>query len=166
MSFVYREGGYFSVEPILVLGGSCVGAVFCLIYPRRTNLLQTWHKLSTIQKGTSIGGGIGFLGTPLFFAALRALPQDTNPLFVLDLLILISWPTSLLASLFGWKSSEFAHQTNTERVFIFLCVLLVNSLLAALMGAAIGRLVRSLSSAVGWDRQKVPDKHATTVKLS
>ena len=141
MSGDYREEGYFSAEPILVLGGSCVGAVFCLVYPRRVGLLQTWYNLSAIKKMTTIGGVIGFLGTLIAFPAIHALPQDTDALFVLDLVILLRWPTSLLFGVFGWKPSEYVHQTTTEQVFLFVCVLLVNSLLTSLLGAALGLLV-------------------------
>lgn len=100
------------------------------------------------------------MGTLLAVPAIHALPQDTDPLFVLDLVILLGWPTGLLLGVFGWKPSDYNHQTNTEQVFLFLCVLLVNGLLGACLGAAIGRLVRSLRSAEGDS-----DKHATLVKI-
>ena len=36
MAFVYHDGGYLGTEPILVLSGCCVGAAFCIIYPRKS----------------------------------------------------------------------------------------------------------------------------------
>jgi hypothetical protein len=106
-----------------------------------------------VQKATIMGGVIGLMGSLVLYAAIRSVPQTADPLFVLDLVILLTGPTFLVYRLFGWTLSVGSLDT----LFV---VLLVNSLLVAFLGAGIAHLVRSIRSSQDHSR-----RHGTSVKL-
>jgi hypothetical protein len=43
-----------------------------------------------VQKATIMGGVIGLMGSLVLYAAIRSVPQTADPLFVLDLVILLT----------------------------------------------------------------------------
>jgi hypothetical protein len=99
----------------------------------------------TIRKAAMVGAIVGLVYTLLVPAAVCIAPSDVDPLFMVSLYVLVTFPTGIIYRLCGFRwNIESGPQNNSWQIFI--AAMLVNSLGFATIFGLIAYTVRRCNS--------------------
>jgi hypothetical protein len=109
-------------------------------------------KPQVVWKAAVVGAVVGLMYT-LIFPAFAYMVPDVNPLFMLDLYVIIFFPAALLLRLYGLRLSITSGPPHNSWQFL-IAAMLVNSFIFGLLGVVLTRLVRRLQQRTRLPEQK------------